>query len=64
MLIQLDLTVKEEHKVCPFHKANPGVEYAGCTCISVYEARCKNKLAEISEKGKIICQDLGQGLGF
>lgn len=39
----IDLTgkkqvVKSEHTTCEFHKKNPGVSYAGCTCSGAYSS--------------------------
>lgn len=33
-----------EHHTCPFHRRNPGVPWAGCTCSGSYGMRRKGSL--------------------
>ena len=38
-----DYEIHTEHTTCQFHKDNPGVPYAGCTCTSSYSMHRKEK---------------------
>lgn len=37
--------------VCPFHVANPGIVYAGCSCSSSYTLKRKTKRDANKKKG-------------
>lgn len=38
-----DYECKTENHICDFHKQNPGVSYAGCTCWGSYSMHKKEK---------------------
>jgi hypothetical protein len=38
-LTGLKMVVTSTHETCAFHKKNPGVNYAGCTCGGSYSGR-------------------------
>lgn len=60
MIIEsLPQVVKIKHTTCEFHKKNPGVSYAGCTCMSQYIARnaTPEEIKEMEAKKQRECDE-------
>lgn len=47
-----DMTVEVKNHTCEFHKENPGVGYAGCTCFSSYS----QSYVERNDDGSVKCE--------
>ena len=41
--IEPNQEVKTKMNTCDFHKKNPGIPYAGCTCSGSYSLSVKNE---------------------
>ena len=50
--IEPDQEVKRKMNICEFHKKNPGVSFAGCTCTGIYlSSKKREEIIDRHKKG-------------